>query len=224
LRKNAKRWRSRFTALAGLTATLVGAATLVAPGAAYADTATLSRRPLGSGSYVLVFSITNDTNAPLNSWRMEFDLPPGELVQGLFTFSIRVTKVDQHFVLENAKSVTINPGGSVSYGIPIVGQSWPQNCLTRGTPCGIDTEPPSTPTNVRIGRLPYTSTGTWLQWSMSTDNVGLAGYEITRNGAVIATTTGGSYALPSADSGAVYGVRAFDDLGNRSGLGTAVYP
>ncbi|MEH1125680.1 cellulose binding domain-containing protein [Micromonospora sp. CPCC 206061] len=205
-------------------ATLVGAATLVAPGAAYADTAALSRRPFGSGSYILVFSITNDTSAPLNGWRMEFDLPPGEFVQGLFTFSIRVTKVDQHFILENANPVTINPGRSVNYGIPILGQSWPQNCLSRGTPCSIDTEPPSTPTNVRIGRLPYTSTGTWLQWSMSTDNVAVAAYEVTRNGAVIATTTGGSYALPAADSGAVYGVRALDDMGNRSGLATAVYP
>jgi hypothetical protein len=224
LRNNAKRWRLRFVALAGLVAALVGGATLVAPGAAYADTAALSRRPLGAGSYILVFSITNDTSAPLSSWRMEFDLPPGGHVQGLFTFDIRVTWVDQHFTLENAHPVTINPGRSVTYGIPILGQSWPQNCVTRGTPCSIDTEPPSTPTNVRIGRLPYTSTGTYLQWSMSTDNVALAGYELTRNGVVIATTTGGSYALPKGDSGAVYGVRAFDHMGNRSGLATAVYP
>jgi hypothetical protein len=224
LRNNAKRWRLRFTAVAGLLVAFVGGATLVAPGAAYADAAALSRQPFSSGSYILIFSITNDTSAPLNGWRMEFDLPPGESVQGLFTFDIRVTKVDQHFILENARAVTINPGRSVAHRIPILGHSWPQNCLTRGTPCDIDTEAPSTPTNVRIGRLPYTSTGTWLQWSMSTDNVALAGYEVTRNGAVVATTTAGSYALPAADPGAVYGVRAFDHMGNRSGLATAVYP
>jgi hypothetical protein len=72
---------------------------------------------------------------------MEFDLPPGEFVQGLFTFDIRVTRVDQHYTLANAQPVTINPGRSVSYSIPILGQSWPQNCHTRGTPCSIDTEP-----------------------------------------------------------------------------------
>jgi hypothetical protein len=118
-------------------AALVGATTLVAPGAASADTAALSRRPLGSASYVLVFAITNDTSAPLTSWRMEFDLPPGEVVQGLFSFSIRVTKVGQHFILENAHSEYMAPGGAVHYGIPILGQSWPQNCHTRGTPCVI---------------------------------------------------------------------------------------
>lgn len=210
-------------ALAALIGALVGGATLVAPGAAYADTAALSRRPLGSGSYILIFSITNDTNASLNSWRMEFDLPPGQAVQGLFTFDIRVTKTDQHFVLENKNPVTINPGRSVLYSIPILGLGWPQNCLVRGTPCGIDTEAPSTPTNVRIGLLPYTTSGIYLQWSSSTDNVAVAGYEVTRNGVLVATG-GGSYPLPAADSGAVYGVRAFDHMGNRSQYATAVYP
>jgi endoglucanase len=138
LRNNEKRWRLRLTTLAALVAALVGGGTLVAPGAAHADTATLSRRPLGGSSYVLLFTITNDTNAPLTSWRMEFDLPPGEEVVGLFTFTIKVTKIGQHFILENKDPQYIGPGGSAYHGIPIRGLSWPENCVTRGTPCIID--------------------------------------------------------------------------------------
>ncbi|GAA4703734.1 cellulose binding domain-containing protein [Phytohabitans rumicis] len=139
MRNNAMRWRSRLGALAGLLALLIGGAVLVAPGAAFADTATLSRRPLGPHSYILNFTITNDTSAPINGWRMEFDLPPGELVQGLFAFDIRVTRADPHFILENARQIVLAPGQSASYGIAILGDSWPINCVTRGTPCSITT-------------------------------------------------------------------------------------
>ncbi|MER7008082.1 cellulose binding domain-containing protein [Dactylosporangium sp. NPDC000555] len=135
MHNNAKRWRLRLATLATLVATLIGGATLVAPGAASADTAALTRQPLGSASYILRFTITNDTNASVNGWQLEFDLPPGEFVQGLFAFDIKVTRTDQHFVLQNANPVVLNPGRSISTGIFIVGLSWPLNCVTRGTPC-----------------------------------------------------------------------------------------
>jgi hypothetical protein len=217
MRNNTKRF-------AALMAVFIGGATLVAPGAAHADAATLSRKPLGPASYVLRFKIANDTGASMTSWRMEFDLPPGELVQGFLSLDIRVTRVDQHFILENAHPILLPPGQSIGTGIVILGLSSPLNCVTRGTPCTFDTEPPSTPTNVRIIRVTFPSTATFLQWNMSTDNVALAGYEVTTDGVGIATTTGGSYALPAAASGTVFGVRAFDEMGNRSALATAVYP
>jgi len=136
---NAKRWRLRLAALATLGAVLAGGAALTAPGAAFADRATLTRQPLGPASYILRFKITNDTNASTNGWRMYFDLPPGDLVQGLFSPDIRVTRVGQHFVLENAYPALIPPGGTVSTGIAILGLSWPLNCVTRGTPCTLST-------------------------------------------------------------------------------------
>jgi hypothetical protein len=135
LHNNAKRWRQRLAALATLAAVLVGGSALVAPAAAFADTATLSRQPFGPTSYVLKYTITNDTNVPMTSWRMEFDLPAGQYVQGFFSLDIRVTQTGQHFVLQNANPILEPPGGSHSSGVVIVGSSWPLNCVTRGTPC-----------------------------------------------------------------------------------------
>jgi hypothetical protein len=134
---NAKRWRLRLGTLVTAMTLLIGGAVLVTPGVAAADTATLSRQPLGSASYILRFKITNDTKVTEYGWRMEFDLPPGEFVQGLFAFDIRVTRTGQHFVLENANPLVLSPGTSISTGIAIVGQSWPLNCVTRGTPCTV---------------------------------------------------------------------------------------
>jgi chitinase len=137
LPNNAKRWRLRMSALATLMALLAGGATLVAPSAAVADTATLSRQPFGSQSYFLRFTITNDTNVSENGWRIEFDLPQGEYATGLFQFEIRVTQTGQHFVVENARPTVLNPGSSVTSSVVIVGASWPLNCVTRGTPCTV---------------------------------------------------------------------------------------
>ncbi|WP_432994539.1 cellulose binding domain-containing protein [Dactylosporangium sp. CA-233914] len=135
MHNNTKRWRLRLATLATLVATLIGGATLLAPGAASADTATLSRRPLGPASYNLRFTITNDTNAPINGWRLEFDLPPGEYAVGLFSFDIQVTQTGQHFVLQNKNPAVLAPGNSINTGLIVVGLSWPLNCVTRGTPC-----------------------------------------------------------------------------------------
>ena len=134
MHNNAKRWRQRLAALATLAAVLTGA-TLVAPVAAFADTATLSRQPFLPTAYALRFQITNDTNVSLTSWRMEFDLPAGQYVQGFFTPTVQVTQTGQHWALQNVYPVLVPPGGSISSGVAIVGSSWPLNCVTRGTPC-----------------------------------------------------------------------------------------
>jgi chitinase len=226
LRNNAQRWRLRFTALIGLMAVFTGGATLVAPGAVFADTATLSRKPLGSPSYTLLFKITNDTVVPMDGWRMEFDLPPGELVQGLFNFEVRVTRQDPHFILENARPMVLQPGQSINQYIHILGDSWPINCVTRGTPCGFDTRAPSTPPDLRIDRWVYPGLDTYvLEWGRSTDDVRVAGYEVFRNGVLVATRGGEVYELPAGTpSGTEFSVRAFDDLGHRSAFATTVFP
>src|SRR5262245_60657859 len=56
---------------------------------------------------------------------------------------------------------------------------------------GGDTQPPSTPTGLTASGT--TSTSTNLSWGASTDNVGVTGYDVLRNGSVIATVTGTSY-------------------------------
>lgn len=207
-------------------AVFIGGATLVAPSAVFADTATWSRVPLYSQSYTLLFKITNDTNAPMNGWRMEFDLPPGQLAQGVFNFEVRVTRQDPHFILENARPIVLQPGQSVNHYMVILGDGSPINCVTRGTPCSFDTQPPSAPPNLRVVRRVYPGLdANFLEWSGSTDDVRVAGYEVFRNGVLILTNTGGAYQLPAnTPSGTVFSVRAFDDLGHRSAFSTTVFP
>lgn len=57
-----------------------------------------------------------------------------------------------------------------------------------------------------------------LSWSVSTDNVGVAGYNILRNGTKIASTTGASYSDTSVLAGTSYAyvVTAYDAAGNTS--------
>jgi len=80
-----------------------------------------------------------------------------------------------------------------------------------------DNEPPSTPTNLVASAGGPTSVQ--LNWTASTDNIGVSGYDIRRNGAVIATSGSNSYVdntvVPSTSY--TYEVRARDASNNTSG-------
>jgi chitodextrinase len=85
------------------------------------------------------------------------------------------------------------------------------------TPTG-DTYAPSSPGTLRATGASDTTVG--MTWNASSDNVGVAGYEIFRSGALIATLTGTTYTDTGLDPSTayVYTVRAFDAAGNRSGM------
>ena len=79
-----------------------------------------------------------------------------------------------------------------------------------------DTQPPTTPTNLAANLL--TSTSLTLNWSASSDNVGVTGYALTRDGAPLTTVTATSFAdsnLTPATS-YTYTVVARDGAGNTS--------
>jgi glucose/arabinose dehydrogenase len=90
--------------------------------------------------------------------------------------------------------------------------------------CQSDTEPPTTPTGVTA-----TASGTTVtvRWAPATDNVGVTGYEVLRDGTV-AGSAGGAATTSFTDSGLAantryqYQVRARDAQGNRSAPSTAV--
>jgi glucosylceramidase len=81
---------------------------------------------------------------------------------------------------------------------------------------GGDTTPPSTPTNLAASGT--TASSTTLTWGASTDNVGVSGYQVLRNGTQIATTGGTSYTDTglSASTTYSYTVKAYDAAGNVS--------
>ncbi|MFC0623440.1 discoidin domain-containing protein [Kribbella deserti] len=109
--------------------------------------------------------------------------------------------------------------------------------LTRGTPWGYslwelqafgttdstgDTQAPTVPTGLAAGTV--TATSAALTWSPSTDNVGVTGYEVLRNGSPVATVAGTSYQDSglAPDTSYSYTVRARDAAGNSSAASTAV--
>ena len=82
----------------------------------------------------------------------------------------------------------------------------------------IDRSPPSTPTNLTGSAV--SSSRVNLSWTASTDNTGVTGYDVARNGAVIATAGGTttSYADNTARASTTYqySVAARDGAGNVS--------
>ncbi len=83
-------------------------------------------------------------------------------------------------------------------------------------PAPVDTEKPSTPTNLQATAI--SSTQIYLSWNSSTDNVGVAGYKIYRNGShlksVTTTSTSDTGLNPSTQY--CYTVSAYDAAGNES--------
>lgn len=79
-----------------------------------------------------------------------------------------------------------------------------------------DNQPPSTPTNLRVTNRGLSTTS--IAWDASTDNVGVTGYKVYRNGAHIATTTTPTFtdSVSSIISSYNYTVVAFDQAGNTS--------
>src|SRR5690606_38237056 len=83
---------------------------------------------------------------------------------------------------------------------------------------GSDTTPPSVPSNVVATAVSATEIG--VSWSASTDNVGVTGYDVFRDGvlrATVGTTTFSDTGLSPSTTYA-YTVRARDAAGNVSSL------
>src|SRR5438309_11084782 len=91
-----------------------------------------------------------------------------------------------------------------------------------GTTPSVDTTPPSTPTGLTGAAAG--STGVNLSWSASTDNVGVTGYIVRRNGVQVATPATTSYADTGLSAATTYNysVSARDAAGNISPYSASV--
>ena len=108
---------------------------------------------------------------------------------------------------------SITAGNSFSYNLPA--QSVTTFVGTNGGGGG-DTTPPSTPTTFSATAVSRSQIN--LSWTASTDNVGVAGYKVFRNGSQIATTFTNSYSDVGLNSNTSYSyaVSAYDAAGNNS--------
>src|SRR5438093_782363 len=72
----------------------------------------------------------------------------------------------------------------------------------RGSTTTADTTPPTTPTGLTAAAAG--STGANLSWSASTDNVGVTGYIVRRNGVQVATPATTSYSDTGLSAATTY--------------------
>jgi chitodextrinase len=79
-----------------------------------------------------------------------------------------------------------------------------------------DTQAPSTPGNLHVTGTSLSTIG--LAWNSSTDNLGVTGYQVKRNGAVLGTTSSLSYTDSALTAGTAYNytISAVDAAGNVS--------
>lgn len=133
-----KRWRTALhAAVAALMVVILGLAITPAAHAA-AATATLSVSHSWQSGFIAHFTVTNSSMAPLNDWKLEFDLPAGESV--LHSWNSTVTQTGTHYVLTPANwNRVIAPGSSATGGFRGVlsgTYSPPVNCVLNGQyPC-----------------------------------------------------------------------------------------
>jgi chitodextrinase len=87
---------------------------------------------------------------------------------------------------------------------------------------GIDTTAPSVPSGLVSSNV--TTSGFRVSWSASTDNVGVSGYNVYRNGSYVASVTGTNYTFSGLAAGTTHAVTvlAYDAAKNRSALSAAL--
>jgi chitodextrinase len=92
----------------------------------------------------------------------------------------------------------------------------PELVVTIQTQAVPDTTPPTTPTGLSATAI--SSSQVNLSWNASSDNVGVGGYEVLRDGAQIATSSTASYSDTSVqpNSSYTYRIVAYDAAGNTS--------
>ncbi|OBH64530.1 hypothetical protein A5684_09335 [Mycobacterium intracellulare] len=133
-----KCWRTALhAAVAALMVVMLGFAITPAAHAA-AAAATLSVSHSWQSGFIAHFTVTNSSTAPLNDWKLEFDLPAGESV--LHAWNSTVTQTGTHYVLTPANwNRVIAPGSSATGGFRGVltgAYSPPVNCVLNGQyPC-----------------------------------------------------------------------------------------
>lgn len=126
------------------------------------------------------------------------------------------------YALVNINSNFANAGTVICDRIELAGAS------TGGLPPSVppapaaDTVPPTIPTGVSAGAL--STSDILLTWNAATDNVGVVGYKVFRNGTQITTTATNSYTNTGLTTGTSYSfsVAAYDAAGNISAQTNAV--
>ena len=90
--------------------------------------------------------------------------------------------------------------------------------ISNGSTTDIDKEAPTIPVNLTA--MAITNSGCNLTWNTSVDNIGIATYQLFKNGIYLATTSDTSYSVTglTSSTGYEFTVKAWDRSGNSSSL------
>jgi hypothetical protein len=122
----------------------------------------------------------------------------------------------------NRSTVTVSPAQTTTYSLMASNGTDTTTATATVTVAtsSADTQAPTTPP--LVSAVANGPAEVDLVWSMSTDNVGVAGYQIIRNGAVVGSVPGTTltYADTSVGGNAtyIYAVKAYDSAQNNSGV------
>ena len=150
--------------------------------------------------------------------------PEGEIVKG---YKIYVDSVLNATLLRQTSYTVQNLTSNTSYDIQISAydaqgnESALSSALTLTT-LSSDTEAPTNPTNLAASNI--SAFGADLSWTASTDNIGVAEYDVYIDGSVSQTVTSNSAILIGLTSNTVYEakVKAIDVSGNESGFSNTI--
>jgi hypothetical protein len=120
----------------------------------------------------------------------------------------------------NRSSITAYPAQTTNYTLTASNSSGSSTAIATVTVTAsmVDTQPPTVPTLISATAIGPTEVD--LAWLGSSDNIGVAGYQITRNGSVVGSVPGTALAwndtTVSAGATYIYTIKAYDAAGNYS--------
>ncbi|HZH18502.1 MAG TPA: carbohydrate binding domain-containing protein [Archangium sp.] len=146
---------------------------------------------------------------------------PDSEVSGYAKYTVNLGAATQLEAVFNNGSGTWDNNNGSNYFFPTGVSTFSAGTITPGAPV-VDTTPPSVPGSLTSPSK--TSSSVSLSWTASTDNVGVTGYLVFRNGTQVGTPTGTTYTDSglAASTAYSYTVKARDAAGNTSAASTAL--
>ena len=170
---------------------------------------------VGNGTYQVTLKMVEDWATAAGHRKFDVRIEGTTVLTAFDIFAAcgRLTACDRTFtanVTDGQLNVQFNMNGGANYAAIAA-------IAVTGGQSGGDTTPPSAPGNLRSTGT--TSNSVSLAWNAATDNVGVTGYQVYRNGNLVTTVTGTTYTDTglSPSTTYTYTVRARDAAGNVSG-------
>ncbi|WP_330437773.1 cellulase family glycosylhydrolase [Micromonospora sp. NBC_00821] len=149
----------RLVTTLAVASLLAGAVAAVAATPASAATAVFSVTNNWGNGYQGQVTVTNDTSAPITSWRVEFDLPSSSTVSQ--SWNAQQTTSGSHYTFANVSwNGTLAAGASTSFGFLVTGTGTPVNCTVNGASCAGGPPPTTPPPTTPPPTTPPPTTGT----------------------------------------------------------------